>query len=252
MDSRIYASADYNPSLEWPVSEIDSEYNAPIGNQTSDSHHQTCFRLVAKSSAVLARKRRVAVLDAYDEAQIGRDVSTSEDVPRIRLKDMEVSKLHATLFWDRGHKEWAIVDMGSKHGTFVKSESRKTLPAPTGQFHMQTAADDSLGLDTNTITLDPMFTRLSPPRQASVPRTLHNSDELSIGRTTFVVHVHPAGIPCDECRSDGEFDIPLFSVTGSTRTQKQSAEVAGDTPRASRDAKSAINLLKRALLSRHS
>ena len=76
----------YDPSLEWPGEYDESDDKpAPAIN--------TCFRLIVKSSTVLASRRKVAVLDSYVEAEIGRDVSSSVTVPRIRLKDMEVSKI---------------------------------------------------------------------------------------------------------------------------------------------------------------
>ena len=65
------------------------------------------LRLVVKSSAVLPSKRRVAILDTKTEVQIGRDRPISQDTPRIRLKELEVSKFHATLYWNSEHERWA-------------------------------------------------------------------------------------------------------------------------------------------------
>lgn len=50
---------------------------------------------------------------------IGRDRSFE---PRIRLKSLEVSKTHATLFQEEGNDNgsWFIVDNASTHGTFVR------------------------------------------------------------------------------------------------------------------------------------
>ncbi|KIL54363.1 hypothetical protein M378DRAFT_814928 [Amanita muscaria Koide BX008] len=56
------------------------------------------------------------------ELQLGRDVPlTGMNTPKVRLKEMKVSKLHATVFWDAQRLEWSFVDMGSTHGTFLKS-----------------------------------------------------------------------------------------------------------------------------------
>ncbi|OCB88779.1 hypothetical protein A7U60_g4068 [Sanghuangporus baumii] len=241
MESWPTLPLDYDPSLEAPGSDVDSESETQT---RPTSQHHTCFRLVVKSSEVLARKRRVAVLDAYEEVQIGRDASSSEDIPRIRLKDMEVSKLHTTLFWDRESKVWAIVDMGSKHGTFVKSGFSNALPT----IDKSTASSDDL----DAAIPDSSFIRLSPERHASRPRALYHMDELLLGRTNFVIHIHLSGLPCDECCSEGDFDIPLFSDPSSLRgnTQK-SVDIAEDKARAPRDARTAISHLKRSLLTRH-
>lgn len=48
---------------------------------------------------------------------IGRD---RDYAPRIRLKSLEVSKNHATIYWDVEMGEWAIVDMASTHGTYIR------------------------------------------------------------------------------------------------------------------------------------
>lgn len=48
---------------------------------------------------------------------IGRD---RDYAPRIRLKSLEVSKNHATIYWDAEMREWALVDMASTHGTYIR------------------------------------------------------------------------------------------------------------------------------------
>ena len=106
---------------------------------------------------------------------------------------MAVSKLHATLYRDAdgAGAAWHVVDMGSKHGTFVRSASSGLESSSKG---------------------DPNGVRLSAPRVASLPRKLHHLDELTVGGTTFVVHIHP-DLPCLECsaHSCGDDVIPLFA-----------------------------------------
>lgn len=176
----------------------------------------------------MSKTCRLAVIDGYSEVQFGRDPSPpGVSTPRIRLKDMEVSKLHATLFWDAERCEWAVVDMGSKHGTFVGS-----------------------GEDTNRV-------RLSASRVASMPKRLKHLDRLCLGGTTFVVHIHANRLPCSECSASGQGGddlIPLFShqkeggtVTQAEGSRKRGAESSGDVPR---NAKRALASLKRSLLSR--
>ncbi|KAI5982268.1 hypothetical protein EDD15DRAFT_2378035 [Pisolithus albus] len=217
-----YETSEYDPAYEWPGD-----------NDISERATLTAWpplRLIVLQSSILNKHLRLAVLDAYGEAQFGRDhAPVGSAVPRIRLKEMEVSKLHATAYWDKGRREWAVVDMGSKHGTFLRSGRQ--------------------------LDLEPI--RLSPPRVASIPRPLSHLDRLIIGSTTFVCHIHEDRKPCVECMSNGEGDIPLFTVPkdNSHIAEKRSSESAGLEQRQTiverRDPKKALTTLKRALLSRH-
>lgn len=211
----------------------------PTGTQSRSS-----LRLLVIQSPVLPPRRKIAVLDVHDEVQIGRDPSPS---PKLRLKEMEVSKLHATVFWDTERDEWAVVDMGSKHGTFLTSFSSS------------------------------IRTRLSASRASSLPRTLRHLDQLSFGRSTFAVHIHPEGVPCEDCSPPDELaTIPLSSKVGSSLlrpqqvyaqpesssvaealaslkrskagSSQQQPAAAANTPAS---AKEALGSLKRRLLSEH-
>jgi hypothetical protein len=58
------------------------------------------LRLVVVKSGILRDSERVAVIDSREDGFIiGRDKNHR---PRIRLKEMEVSKVHATVFWGDG------------------------------------------------------------------------------------------------------------------------------------------------------
>lgn len=232
----------YNPALEWPGMDIDFKTGTTATNNSA-STTRPCLRLVVQSSPVLPRKRRIAVLDAYDEVQVGRDASTSRTTPRIRLKDMEVSKLHVTIFWDNQRKEWAIVDMGSKHGTFVSSVLGEMSSASVDRPHQP---------ETPTSSIPSSFRRLSAPKCASLPHSLRHLDQISVGRSTFTVHVHLSGIPCQECSSsEDDFSIPLFG----TSLNKKTLDTDANTPAAVQtfqDARVVISNLKKTLLPRHS
>jgi hypothetical protein len=224
-------SPTYHPSYEFPGSD---EISSRPGTHThteltpTPSNDFPICRLVIQEGRFIAKKCRLAVIDGYSEVQIGRDASPpGASTPRIRLKDMEVSKLHATLFWDAARTEWAVVDMGSKHGTFVGS-----------------------GEDTNRV-------RLSASRVASMPKRLKHLDRLSLGGTTFVVHVHENRLPCSDCSASGQGSddlIPLFSHqrdggTGAEaeESRKRCADSSDDVPR---NAKKALASLKHRLLRR--
>ena len=226
-------SPTYHPSYEFPgVDEIPSHpaLHVPTSSTTpTPSNDFPICRLIMQEGRFIAQKRRLAVIDGYSEVQFGRDAPPAGvNTPRIRLKDMEVSKLHATLFWDAERTEWAVVDMGSKHGTFVGS-----------------------GQDTNRV-------RLSASRVASMPKRLKHLDRLSLGGTTFVVHIHENRLPCSDCSASGQGTddlIPLFShrrdgsgtVAQADRGHKRGADHTDDVPR---NAKRALASLKQSLLSR--
>ncbi|KAI6117230.1 hypothetical protein EDD16DRAFT_1588992 [Pisolithus croceorrhizus] len=224
MDSKAgdCETSEYDPAYEWLGD------NDIVERTTSTAWPP--LRLLVLQSSILHKRLRVAVLDAYGEAQFGRDhAPVGSAIPRIRLKEMEVSKLHATAYWDKGRREWAVVDMGSMHGTFLQSGRQ--------------------------LDLEPI--RLSPPRVASIPRPLCHLDRLVIGSTTFLCHIHEDRKPCVECMSNGQGDIPLFTVPKGNNhiAEKRTSESAGLEQRQTiverRDPKKALTTLKRALLSRH-
>ena len=220
----------HDPSLEWPGdAEGTSHETILVSSVSQPAHSSSTFRLIVRSTSILPSAQRLAVIDGYPEVQIGRDVAPPGGVaPRIRLKEMEVSKLHATIYWDDRRTEWGLVDMGSKHGTFHN------------RYHSGT-------------TSEARGSRLSPPRVASMPRHLQHLDTFSIGGTTFVVHIHGNGLPCSDCsRGDGD-EIPLFMTKASTTPahgkRKRDEEGAYIPSDKTKDPRKALSLLKKSLLS---
>src|SRR6266702_1131471 len=225
---------DYHPLYEFPGNDYDN--SRPDSHTRSESAHSNDFpicRLVVHQSRgrFLPHNQHLAVIDGYSQVQFGRDAALhGASTPRIRLKDMEVSKLHATLFWDSERHEWAVVDMGSKHGTFIGS-----------------------GQDTKP-------TRLSATREASMPKRVKHLDRLSLWGTTFVVHIHENRLPCVDCSASaegGDDMIPLFSPQKSDdgaavqaeKKRKHVADPMEDVPR-NGNVKRALASLKHSLLSR--
>ncbi|KAJ4479913.1 hypothetical protein C8R41DRAFT_843240 [Lentinula lateritia] len=88
----------------------------------SQIHPKAGLRLVVLNSRTLP-KSNVAIIDGYPEVQLGRDNPMSDHIPRVRLKEMEVSKLHASIYWDQFWDGWGVVDMASKHGTYLHSSA---------------------------------------------------------------------------------------------------------------------------------
>ncbi|EPT05643.1 hypothetical protein FOMPIDRAFT_41070, partial [Fomitopsis schrenkii] len=234
----------YSLELEWPgdttADAPEGLYphpasSSPVPRASSDT---SCLRLLVQQSSILSRKHTLAVLDGHAEVQIGRDAAPSgSETPRIRLKEMEVSKLHATIYWELERREWAVVDMGSKHGTFLRCRR-----------------------DQNPSTSEADSMRLSAPRTASMPRRLAHLDSLSVGGTRFLVHVHEQ-VPCAECSPSAGNEIALFDRRGAGRQAEASRKRKRDAAESqavedhyiapARDPKRALNDLRRNLLSRH-
>ena len=222
----------YDPTLEWPGDDENIEPESPLASSASQPVHSSpTFRLIVRATSILPEAQRLAVIEGYREVQIGRDVAPPGTItPRIRLKEMEVSKLHATIYWDGRRAEWGLVDMGSKHGTFHN------------RYHSGVSSETKGG-------------RLSPPRVASMPRHLQHLDTFSIGGTTFTVHIHNGGLPCSECSRGDNDEIPLFVTKVSTAPahgKRKRDEESGYLPSdKTKDPKRALSLLKKSLLSQH-
>lgn len=244
------SGAVYSPAFEWPGEDAPSSHSITSyptndsvsfeqeslqytsGTNSSD-HALPSLRLLVQNSAILSKKQKLAIIDGYTEVQIGRDAPPSgSETPKIRLKEMEVSKLHATIYWDTGRREWAVVDMGSKHGTFLQS-------------NLSMGSSSSMGV------------RLSQSRMASIPRQIRHGDLLTMGGTTFLVHIHNDSAPCSACSPKGNDEISLFHnarITTANTSVKRKIEVDDTPPEfdiSQRDPKKALTMLKRSLLSRH-
>ncbi|KAG9008867.1 hypothetical protein FRB94_012836 [Tulasnella sp. JGI-2019a] len=178
----------------------------------------SCRLIVTASEALLVQS--VAIVDVYDTVLLGRDRQPS---PHIRLKEMMVSKHHAYIFWDSDNSTWAIVDNGSVHGTFV-----------------------SLGRDISTTP-----TRLSPARTASLPRPLQHEDQIHIGSTTFVIHIHQHGHLCSTCDAVTIGEKPLVAESLGKEERPTVADRSGESvTQEKEDPKATMQRLRKNLLSR--
>lgn len=230
ISSTTYSYGDSGVSTAYTYSvdqleegELEAEASGP-----SRAKHATIFRLVVDSSSILHPKHRIAILDGYPTVEIGRDAQAQgSTTPRLRLKELEVSKIHATAYWDGARKEWNIVDMGSKHGTFVRA-----------------AADPQ----------NAAAVRLSQSRAASLPRRLSHADSLAIGGTVFTVHIHDDGLACVDCSfGDPAHEIPLFPKKSGVKRTREDARIDEPVPAMRKvPAKRALNSLRSELLSRSS
>ncbi|KAF5377321.1 hypothetical protein D9757_008042 [Collybiopsis confluens] len=209
--SEQFSDLAHDPSYGWPRNPGSFEY--------SDSPKSWLRLLVLKSRALSCG--RIVVIDGYSQVQLGRDNPVSSKIPRIRLKEMEVSKHHAIIYWDYSWDAWAVVDLGSKHGTFLQSNN------------------------SNSSSVE-RKTRLSSSRTSSKPRRLSHLDQLSLGTTTFLVHVHENCLPCGECSPGMGEDIPLFATAKIRLPTGQ--DLCSSKPQ---NSKTALLQLKRNLIARH-
>ncbi|ORY88977.1 hypothetical protein BCR35DRAFT_300734 [Leucosporidium creatinivorum] len=154
-----------------------------------DLHAKTpLLRLVlAGPSSLISPPQAIALIDPAEPVSLGRDKSYT---PRIRLKELPVSKSHATVCWieeavrdGRSEGYWGVVDNGSTHGTFLGSPE--------------------LGKGKEK--------RLSESKVASSPHELKHLDTLRVGSTIFNAHIHPS-LACSACSvaTDSSNLIPLL------------------------------------------
>ena len=90
-------------------------YQAPILREQKEESH--ILRFVVTKSEVMS-VGGVVVVDARDGGvQVGRDRCEKGGQGRVRIKEMEVSKTHAVVYWgrpgDQVDEGWSIVDLGA-------------------------------------------------------------------------------------------------------------------------------------------
>ncbi|GAA5985946.1 hypothetical protein JCM10908_006344 [Rhodotorula pacifica] len=198
----------------WPGGEEGDDYynDDEEGTNRPDPYaNAPLLRLVVADprpdTAVLPAAQQVASIDPGEPVSLGRDKSFER---RIRLKELAVSKSHATIFWtvlepeeeeensSGGGGYWAIVDNASTHGTFVRAEGEKK------------------------------WVRLSEAKVASVPHRLYHLDSIRVGTTIFTAHIHPS-FACSICSvsSDSSNLIPLVTEPSSSSSSKDKGDSTG-------------------------
>lgn len=149
----------------------DVDDGEPAGASTSQlssrTSHRASLRLVLlphSRTASFPAPQNLAILHPNPDqpVSIGRD--KLDWGHRIRVKDMEVSKNHATLFWKRDRSfemggAWYLVDNGSMYGTFVTP-----APRPHGSGEEVEPRPE------------PQPERLSEPKKASRPWRLRHME----------------------------------------------------------------------------
>ncbi|KAB5591719.1 hypothetical protein CTheo_4833 [Ceratobasidium theobromae] len=230
-------ASDYCTEFEWPGGNeaqprfVNVPDQQPLSESGTDLRHtratrnSSFLRLTVLSSTVLSR-RAIIIIDSFDEVSIGRDRCAT---PRLRLKELAASKYHASIYWDSQTGLWSLVDMGSTHGTYLISPDSPAARA-SGSISSQGYGAAQTA-------------RLSPPKTASLPRTLSHLQHIVIGGTTFVVHMHADQIPCDACAVTENNLVDLSAPIAKPEAKYKESEPC---------ATSALKVLKRNLLSRPS
>ena len=130
----------------------------PKGRPPPEEDWAPCIRLVVLESEKMA----IGTLHIVTQkgAKIGREVSGSRV---ILLPEIQVSKEHVDIKYDRRRGGFVVRDRGSRNGTFLNDN------------------------------------RLSEPKHDSDPTPLNHGDRLRLGNTIFGVHIHNGIETCDEC-----------------------------------------------------
>lgn len=157
-DGEVQASSSTNKQASMPE---DAPSLPPLRLRVLQPH---------RTSSIL-KDKTVLILDTETAVTIGRDRTFN---PSLRIKEMEVSKTHLTLFTNTdAHCQegsgWYIVDNASTLGTFLSFRVEDENMKPV---------------------------RLSEAKQASKPFKLSHLDQISISSPTepvisFEVHLHP-------------------------------------------------------------
>ncbi|KAG8834038.1 hypothetical protein FRC17_009676 [Serendipita sp. 399] len=213
-----YIDVKYDPSLEFPGSEPEEDASEPIPPLLSP------LRLVILKSPVFPSKRRIVDISSLSEISIGRDIPPrGAGSPRLRLKQMIVSKYHAIIFWDADRNAWGLVDVGSVHGTFLQRNGGPNR-------------------------------RLSPPKSASHPEYLQHLDIITIGDTQICCHQHEDATDhlCGECSLTASNEIFLtYPISEEPKAVSQAASGINVDSLKPQGHRESLASLKRHLLSRH-
>ncbi|CED84629.1 SMAD/FHA domain [Phaffia rhodozyma] len=241
------------------------------------------LRLLRVSSSCLSSKHKLAILSSSqpDGYAIGRDKQLSPEEGRVRLKELEVSKSHAVVYFVppemvSTERELLVpVEEEGWGGTYLDRDAESSTSEP--QDKLGTANSSKAKLEENKGAwwivdsgsthgsfigrrkpggegklVKKKWKRLSEAKKASLPEQLQHGDFLRIGSTTFEIHLHPT-LPCSECSlSDASSLIPtsLRPESASVEDERAPPPVSHPTMGSQPTPKDHMRQLRETLLSR--
>lgn len=131
----------------------------PSGSPPPEDEWAPCVRLLVKESQCVAVGTLFVV--TQEGANIGREPC---GLNAVKLPEVQVSKSHVAIGYHRRRGRYTVRDTGSVNGTFLNTTSR-----------------------------------LSQAKESSKPRPLYHDDTLTVGTTTFLVHMHCGWETCESC-----------------------------------------------------
>lgn len=116
------------------------------------------MRIIVEESGIPTLKVGSLHILTYEGGTMGREGKHDIIIP-----DINVSKHHLRLTFDKDAKEFQAVDLGSRNGTFLNSK------------------------------------RMSPSKQESEPMQVVHGSKLQLGSVTLLCHVHIGNQTCGHC-----------------------------------------------------
>lgn len=116
------------------------------------------MRIILKETTVTRLKIGALFIVTCDGGTLGREGDHS-----ILIPDINVSKHHATITFDKESSRYKIVDLGSRNGTLLNGK------------------------------------RLSASKQESEPQEIIHGSVLQIGNTKLLCHIHKGQQTCGHC-----------------------------------------------------